>query len=210
MIKTALSSRPHLFAWYRVAPLMLTAFFGVCAWIYSFAPAPLLSWMYPLEFEDYIAAASSRYDVDPFLVAAVIEAESNWDASAESGRGAQGLMQVMPTTAYDMVELGFVDGEAFSPDSLFDPRTNIEYGCAYLSYLLDYFDGSLERAIAAYNGGMGNVDDWSDDGTALHNAITFPETQAYLIRVTNAHMRYRELYGEHFVPVGSSSDEPVS
>lgn len=204
-----LSSRPRFLAWYRMLPLVAVLFFGACAWVYSYAPTPFLGWMYPLRYEDYIAEASARYDVDPFLVAAVIEAESNWDAGARSARGAEGLMQVMPATARDMVALEFVDGDAYPADDLLDPRVNIEYGCAYLSYLLEYFDGSVDRAIAAYNGGMGNVDEWADEGTALHNAITFPETQAYLIRVTNAHMRYRELYGDRFVPDGSRGSAPI-
>ena len=56
---------------------------------------------------------------------------------------------------------------------------NIEFGCAYLSYLLAYFNGVTDKAIAAYNAGMGNVDVWAQEDDLLHNAITFPETQAY-------------------------------
>lgn len=54
-------------------------------------------------------------------------------------------------------------------------------------------------AIAAYNAGMGNVDGWAQQSTSLHNAITFPETQAYLIRVNNAWVRYKTLYPDRFV-----------
>lgn len=85
-----------------------------------------------------------------------------------------------------MIAKGLVDGGEYSADNLNDPATNIEFGCAYLSYLLAYFNGSTDSAIAAYNAGMGNVDGWAQQSTSLHNAITFPETQAYLIRVNNA------------------------
>ena len=99
----------------------------------------------------------------------------------------------------DMIAKGLVDGSEYSADNLNDPATNIEFGCAYLSYLLTYFNGSTDSAIAAYNAGMGNVDGWAQQNTSLHNAITFPETQAYLIRVNNAWVRYKTLYPDRFV-----------
>ena len=108
-------------------------------------------------------------------------------------------MQLMPETAQDMIAKGLVDGGEYSAGNLYDPATNIEFGCAYLSYLLTYFNGSTDSAIAAYNAGMGNVDGWAQQSTSLHNAITFPETQAYLIRVNNAWVRYKTLYPDRFV-----------
>ena len=107
-------------------------------------------------------------------------------------------MQLMPETASDMISLGLVDS-SYNVSNLSDPATNIEFGCAYLSYLLTYFNGSTDSAIAAYNAGMGNVDGWAQQSTSLHNAITFPETQAYLIRVNNAWVRYKTLYPDRFV-----------
>lgn len=107
-------------------------------------------------------------------------------------------MQLMPSTAEDMVSKGLVDGEEFDPSDLEDPRTNIEIGCAYLAYLSAYFNGATDHAIAAYNAGMGNVDSWTSSGDRLNEAIQFPETQAYLARVTTAHQRYKELYPDSF------------
>lgn len=181
--------------WFRTLPLGAVALFGLIAYLYSFAPSFLFQPFYPLEYRDEIAASTERHTVDPLLVAAVIKAESNWNPTSTSSQGAQGLMQLMPETARDMVRLGLVDGDRFDPDDLSDPATNIEIGCAYLSYLIDYFNGSIDLAIAAYNAGLSNASTWSQEDTVLHNAITFPETQAYLIRVNNAWMRYRELYG---------------
>lgn len=192
-------ARVRFLAWYRVVPLLAIALMGVVASVYSYAPALLFSTIYPLHYEDEITSSAAAHGVDPYLVAAVIETESGWDPEARSSQGARGLMQLMPETARDMVIKGIVDGDAYSAENLEDPATNIEFGCAYLSYLIRYFNGATDRAIAAYNAGMGNVDDWAQEDTVLHNAITFPETQAYLIRVNNAHDRYRQIYPETFL-----------
>lgn len=192
-------TRIRLLSWYRVVPLCIVAVFGLISFAYSFGPSMLFKALYPLEYEDAITESASSHGVDPYLVAAVIRSESSWDANAASSQGAQGLMQLMPQTAADMVEKGLVDGSRYSSDNLLDPETNIEFGCAYLSYLLSYFNGATEKAIAAYNAGLGNVDSWTQDEGLLHNAITFPETQAYLVRVTMARTRYAELYPQAFM-----------
>ena len=188
---------PRFLAWYRAVPLALVLLSGAVSLAYSAAPAPLLRLLYPLSHEDRITDSAARHGVDPYLVAAVIETESGWDSSAGSSRGAEGLMQLMPETARDMIDLGLVDG-SYDPSDLDDPATNIEFGCAYLAYLIRYFNGSTEKAIAAYNAGMGNVEQWTQERASLRDAIAFPETQAYLARVTNARERYQDLYPQSF------------
>lgn len=188
----------RLLSWYRVIPLACVLVFGVVSYGYTFGPALLFRALYPLSYESEITSSASSHGVDPYLVAAIISSESGWDADAVSHQGAQGLMQLMPETASDMVRKGLVDGERYDPSNLDDPETNIEFGCAYLSYLLSYFNGATDKAVAAYNAGMGNVDIWTQQDSLLHNAITFPETQAYLVRVMMAQSRYRELYPQAF------------
>lgn len=195
--------RARLLSWFRVIPLGLMLVFGVISFGYTSAPALLFKPLYPLEYQDFIGKASAAYDVDPYLVAAMIETESNWYPDAVSEPGARGLMQLMPATAADMAQLGLVDASRFDPDDLDDPQTNIMYGCAYLRYLVDYFGGSTDYAVAAYNAGMRNVEQWAMAPTELHNAITFPETQAYLVRVKNAWRRYQELYRGVFETMAS-------
>lgn len=185
--------------WYRALPIAALIVFGLISTVYTYAPALVFKSLYPIHYESYIKSSSVRHGLDPYLVCAVIKAESNWDPAAQSNQGAQGLMQLLPETAQDMIDQGVVDGSAYSSQNLSDPETNIEFGCAYLSYLLTYFNGSTDRAIAAYNAGLGNVDGWAQENTALHNAITFPETQAYLIRVNNAWSRYKTLYSDRFM-----------
>lgn len=193
-----MNRRGSFLRWYRVFPLTVVLIFGLVSFAFAFAPSLLFKSMYPLRYEDEIAASAATHGVDPYLVAAVIRSESSWDPEASSHQGARGLMQLMPETAQDMVAKGLVDGKRYSYENLEDPAINIEYGCAYLSYLLTYFNGATDRAIAAYNAGMGNVDGWAKQDKLLHNAITFPETQAYLVRVNMAKARYQELYPQAF------------
>ena len=193
-----MNRRGSFLRWYRALPLIIVLIFGLVSFAFAFAPSLLFKSMYPLRYEDEITASAATHGVDPYLVAAVIRSESSWDPEASSHQGARGLMQLMPETAQDMVAKGLVDGKRYSYENLEDPTVHIEYGCAYLSYLLTYFNGATDRAIAAYNAGMGNVDGWAKQDKLLHHAITFPETQAYLVRVNMAKARYQELYPQAF------------
>lgn len=190
--------RSRFLSWYRVLPLFAVLVMGLISVVYSCAPSLFFKFLYQLNYESYIQTSAERHGVDPYLVCAVIETESNWNADATSSQGAQGLMQLMDATAQDMIDKDLVDSSTYSANNLNDPATNIEFGSAYLEYLLNYFNNSSDKAIAAYNAGMGNVDDWSSIGSILQNAITFPETQAYLIRVNNAYERYKSLYPNEF------------
>lgn len=97
-------------------------------------------------FGDVIHQQAQKYDVDPALVAAVIETESRFRSRARSQVGAQGLMQLMPKT-----------GRWMGARNLYDADQNVEAGVKYLKYLDGRFDGNLRNTIAAYNAGEGNV-----------------------------------------------------
>ncbi len=98
-------------------------------------------------YGNIIRSASYKYGIEPSLIEALITVESNWDSSAVSKKGAIGLMQLMPATAYDM--------QIINP---FDPVQNIEAGTRYLRFLLDRFNGKLDLALAAYNSGPTTVE----------------------------------------------------
>jgi soluble lytic murein transglycosylase-like protein len=96
-------------------------------------------------YQEIIAAMSEAHGVDPLLVRALIQVESNYKPKAKSPRGAMGLMQLMPSTARE-----------YKVRNPFDPRTNIEAGIKHLKSLIDRL-GTTEMALAAYNAGEGAV-----------------------------------------------------
>ena len=111
----------------------------------------LMRAVYPLKYEDCIEQYSRRYNLDEFLVMGVISAESRFSEDAISHKSAKGLMQLKDETAHWCAEKYGIEGEIYLPE------VNIEIGCAYLRYLLDLFDNSIENALAAYNAGQGRV-----------------------------------------------------
>ncbi|MDZ4170431.1 MAG: lytic transglycosylase domain-containing protein [Coriobacteriia bacterium] len=160
-------------------------------------PEPWQRRYYQLDHREAIAAASARHKVSPFLIAAVVEAESDWDPSAQSAVGAVGLMQVMPSTAAELAQRGVVDEARFSPDDLEDPATNLEYGSAYLRYLIERYH-EIEPALAAYNAGLANADVWAKGGGDIRERIEFPATRHFVLKVSRAKDRYEALYPEAF------------
>jgi len=150
----------------------------------------------PLRHADVIRAQASDKRLDPSLVAAVIYAESKFNDST-SAAGALGLMQLLPSTADFIAQRS--GGTRFTTADLATPAINIAYGSWYLRYLLDRYGGDEVLALAAYNGGMGNVDRWVADAGAQGRRlqvsdIPFPETRAYVQRVLDARREYRHTY----------------
>ena len=145
---------------------------------------------YPVAYSEYIYKYADENQLDPYLVMAVIKVESNFVPEAHSGY-AGGLMQLTEETAqWNADEMGI------SYFDYMDPETNIKLGCHYLNHLIQNYD-NIDTALAAYNGGMGNVAKWlsdshySDDGKTLKD-IPFPETRNYVIKVNEAWTHYRE------------------
>ena len=152
----------------------------------------------PLRHEDIIRQQAVRKHLDPALIAAVIYAESKFDAR-DSSTGAKGLMQIQPDTARFIARRS--GGTRFQIADLAEPQVNIAYGSYYLRYLLDRYDGNATLAVAAYNGGETNVDRWigeSGRGRAGFRPrdIPFSETRAYVDRVMKARRDYRANYGD--------------
>ena len=133
-------------------------------------------------FGDYIHESAERHDVDPALVAAMVAIESSFRRGARSGRGALGLMQLMPSTA-----------DWLGVEDPLDPRQNIDGGVRYLRYLDRQVDGDLRTILAAYNAGEGNVRRYG-------GPPPFPETREFVRRVRSEYDRnLQEIrkYGEN-------------
>jgi len=150
----------------------------------------------PLRHEDIIRQQAHEKHLDPALVAAVIYTESRF-RDQTSHAGAKGLMQLTPDTAKFVERLS--GGSTFQVSDLSTPQVNIAYGTYYLRYLLDRYGDNEALALAAYNGGEGNVDRWVDaarrQGKALSiDAIPFGETRAYVRAVQSAKRQYRDNY----------------
>ena len=150
----------------------------------------------PLSNAAVIRTQASAKHLDPALIAAVIYAETKFDPRP-SAAGAQGLMQILPKTAYFIARRS--GGTRFQASDLATPSVNVAYGSYYLRYLLDHYAGNEMLAIAAYNAGLTNVDRWvaaaRTSGQPLSDAaIPFPETREYVQRVLSAELDYRVAY----------------
>jgi soluble lytic murein transglycosylase len=157
----------------------------------------------PLSQAQIIRHQASLKHLDPALIAAVIYAESKFEPRP-SVAGAQGLMQILPATAYFIAHLS--GGSRFTASDLGTPSINVAYGSYYLRYLLDHYGGNEMLALAAYNGGLANVDSWVARASAAGRTlalgdIPFSETRAYVLRVMKAQHDYRVLYPHELGPV---------
>ena len=141
-------------------------------------------------FGDLIHEKAQKYDVDPALVAAVMETESRFKSGARSHVGAKGLMQLMPRT-----------GRWMGASNLYDPEQNVEAGTKYLRYLNQRFDGNLKKTIAAYNAGEGNVRRY--DGVP-----PFRETRSYVKKVMSRYeQRKKQLENYKDEHAGAAGEE---
>jgi soluble lytic murein transglycosylase len=149
----------------------------------------------PLKYKRDIRETAGLYNVDPVLVAAVINAESSFIPNAVSPKGAIGLMQIMPETAEWVAKQIRIEVNA---ETLKDPHINILIGTFYLDYLMTKF-GDVKTALIAYNAGEGKVNTWLTDtryaATAnTHTVLTscpYPSTNKYVEKVLNGKNFYK-------------------
>lgn len=149
--------------------------------------------IFPTNYSQYVEKYSTKYKLDKYLVYSIIKAESKFDPNALSKKGAKGLMQLSDITARwasTELELKYYN--------IYDPETNIMFGCWYLNKLEKQFK-NIDLVIAAYNGGSGNVRKWlnnsnfSKDGKKL-DVIPFKETENYTEKVIKNYKKYLEIY----------------
>lgn len=147
---------------------------------------------YPIKYNNEIIAYSVENDLDPTLVASLINVESSFKANSKSKTGAIGLMQIMPKTGEFVATML---NEDFNEENLYNPKTNIKYGCRYLKYLKEKFNDEKTMLIA-YNAGEGSVNLWlknkeySNNGVNL-NTIPYKTTSDYVQKIIHGEKYYK-------------------
>jgi soluble lytic murein transglycosylase len=145
----------------------------------------------PLDHEDIIRQQADEKGVDAALIAAVIDTESKFSATAKSGAGARGLMQITPEAAQDIARHS--GATTFHTSDLSDPEINIKYGTYLLAERIAFYGGDVVAALASYNAGPGPVEKWGGSDMTIDD-ITYPETRAYVELVLERQKEYREKY----------------
>ncbi|HUI82698.1 MAG TPA: transglycosylase SLT domain-containing protein [Candidatus Binatia bacterium] len=184
--------------YFRALQALKRAISGYFSFDVSTLPAPYWQALFPRPWWDAMRRYSDENGLDPYLVAALIRQESEFNPSAISHANAYGLMQLLPRTG---------KGEArkeglhhYSTDSLLDPTTNIELGTRYFRQMVDQFGGHIEYALAAYNAGADRVEDWRASGNyrdveEFVESIPFTETREYVQAIVRNAEVYKKVYG---------------
>lgn len=159
----------------------------------------ILKILYPKEYQEYVSIYAKICNIEENLIFALIKAESNFDSNVVSNKGAIGLMQLMEDTARDVCNKNSIEINADSfREDLCEPNLNINIGTRYLKMMLDKY-GNVELALAAYNAGIGTVDNWiekgilNSDGSNIEN-IPYKETNNYVRRILKDYEVYKEIY----------------
>ncbi len=176
---------------YRVLTVTVIAFWA-CFIVLS-GYSKIMKKIYPLKYEDEIVKYCDYYDLDKYLVFAIVKVESDFNEKAVSSKGAMGLMQITPKTGEYIAKLN-----GARHYDLLDGETNISFGCYYVSYLLNRFD-NIDTVICAYNAGEGKVSEWlknseySEDGKTI-KSVPFNETHQYIKKIKKTFQKYKKLY----------------
>lgn len=174
---------------YSVVILLLVAIF------LTFSINAVYGYFYPMKYKSEIENIASKYEVEPALIASVINVESSFKGERVSNKGAVGLMQLMPSTAEWVCGRLKIE---YDKERLFETEYNINIGSYYLYYLLNSFQ-DVKTALCAYNAGPTNVKNWlserqySDDGKSLKE-IPFKETKNYVNKIDKNLNFYKRKY----------------
>lgn len=173
----------------------------------SLEDAPLAFWqlLFPLPYERDLVRNARQQSLDPYMVAALIRQESEFDPHALSAKHAYGLTQVEPATGRAFARRAGV--RRFTNRSLFQPAINLKLGTYYLRALLDQWGGKWEQTLASYNAGKSRVNDWLtwnsyQEPAEFVESIPFSETREYVEAVLRNATVYRQLYAGRAVKRG--------
>ena len=164
-------------------------------------PEKIQKIIYKKEYSEYVQKYALEYNVDENLIYAVIKAESNFKVDAKSSKDAIGLMQLMESTAMDILrQINITISDEELEEKLKEPDININLGTKYLSILLEKYQ-NVELAVTAYNAGIGTVDNWiekgiiKNDGSDIEN-VPYKETNNYVRKILRDYQMYLKIYAE--------------
>ena len=182
-----------LFLLYKVLGVFIAILFTAISVLAVYCH--LIKKRYPLGYKEYVFCYADEYGLERALVFSVIKTESDFNKDAVSNKGAIGLMQIKVQTAkYIASKLGVKEFDLYSA------KTNVQFGCYYLRYLIDRFK-NVETALVAYNAGEGRVSEWlkneeySSDETNL-KVVPYSESKNYLRKIKKSFAKYEKLYGK--------------
>ncbi len=177
----------------KIGAILLVGFL----FIYILTSPWFLKKLYPYPHRDLVMQSCAAYQVEQYLVLAIIKAESRFYSDAHSRVGARGLMQIMPETGTWIAQQ--MKLEDFGADKLYNPSYNIPMGIWYIAYLSGNFDGSTVKVLAAYNAGEYKVKKWLKEGVWTGEPqdiaqIPYKETREYVDRVLFNYQVYKRIY----------------
>ena len=183
--------------YFRALQALKRAIAGYFAMDVNALPAEYWHGLFPRPYWEALRKYSEENGLDPYLVAALIRQESEFNPSAISHSNAYGLMQLLPKTGKG--EAKAVGLHHYNIDALLDPNTNIQLGTHYFRKMVDHFGGQVEYALAAYNAGDDRVEDWRTSGTyhdvdEFVESIPFTETREYVQAIVRNAEVYKRVY----------------
>ncbi|MGE3490724.1 MAG: transglycosylase SLT domain-containing protein [Vicinamibacterales bacterium] len=161
-------------------------------------PKDILEVIFPLDYWPLLQKYSKQRNLDPYVVAALVAQESNFDPVVVSHANAWGLMQVLPSTGRSLARK--IGVRPFSTKRLTEPEVNVRLGTQFFADSIRRF-GGVHFALAAYNAGDSRVARWQRERPGMAqdefiDDIPFPETQNYVKRILGTAEDYRYLYGQ--------------
>ncbi len=175
------------------------------------APKQFWRMLFPLPYSGALVGSAKRQNLDPYMVAALIRQESEFNPGAHSHANAYGLTQIVPATGRMLARQQGIRWS--SPNLLYEPATNLRLGTQYIRSLLDQWNGRWELTLAAYNAGPSRVKEWMSwsnyrEPAEFVEAIPFTETREYVQAVIRNAAVYREVYGPSAAIEVDQADPP--
>jgi Soluble lytic murein transglycosylase and related regulatory proteins (some contain LysM/invasin domains) len=161
---------------------------------------------HPLSYRGWIESYAAQNNLEPSFVAAIIMTESSYRRDAVSSADARGLMQIKPDTG-KWIAGKLSEEDVFTAERLFDPETNIRFGCWYLGYLAKLFGGDTVLVAAAYHSGQTYVQNLMAKGVKTLEDIIDGSTNNYARKVKTSYGIYERLYFAYDAEIGAAASQ---